>query len=129
MKNLVCSIMFFVLSTNVIADCDFSAGISSGPNNTHIFTEDCYLKVGQLVQDVKVKEQQIIDYTKAIQLKDLAITNADSRTALWTKTAEDAQDRMNRLSTDQNRNDWIMFGLGALTVLGAGFMSAKLLGR
>ncbi len=129
MKKLICSLLLLVMSTNVLADCDFSKGITTGPNNTHIFTEECYLKVGQLVQDAKIKDQQIADYSKAIQLKDLALTNADARTALWTKTAEDEQDRMNKLDSEQKHSDWLYFGLGVATTFLAGYAAAKLAGR
>jgi hypothetical protein len=128
MKAFIIYALLAILTTDVaFAECDFKTGIIDGPNKTFIYTEECHQKVGQLVQSNATQAAQIADYQKAITLKDLAITAADQRTQLWTKTAEDEQDRMNKLTADQNRSVWLYFGLGALTVIGAGFMTAKLI--
>ena len=129
MKKLICCILLLVYSVNAFADCDFSKGITAGPNNTHIFTEECYLKVGQLVQDAKVKDQQIADFTKAVQLKDLAIQNSDARVALWQKGADDNLDRLNKLEADRSHSEWLYFALGVGTTFLAGYTASKLAGR
>ena len=121
MRKLICSILLLVLSTNALADCDFSTGITAGPNHTHIFSEECYLKVGQLVQDNAVKTQQIADLNAAISLKNLAISNSDARVALWQKSSDDNLDRLNRLQSDQKHDDYISFGLGILLTIGAAY--------
>lgn len=122
-------LLLMVLSVNAFADCDFSTGITAGPNKTYIYTEECHLKVGQLVQTNKTQTQQLSDLTTALDLKNAALTAADSRTQLWTKTADDELDRLNSIESSRSTSQWLYFGLGAVTVLGAGFMAARLLGR
>ena len=114
--------MVLLFSLNVNADCDWKTGITPGPDKTFVYTEECHQKVGALVKSNS-------DLTQALQLKDLALQASDSRTQLWTKNAEDAQDRLLKMDSDSKESDLIMFGLGALTVLGAGYVTAKLVGK
>jgi hypothetical protein len=111
------------------ADCDWSTGITKLPDGGYRYTEACHLKVGQMVQDIGVKNQQIQDYTKAIQLKDLAIKDADARTQLWLDTATKLTDKANKIEQLEKTNTWIYFGLGALTVFASGLMVSKLIGH
>jgi hypothetical protein len=120
MKKLISIILLFSLNAN--ATCDWKTGITPGPNKTFIYTEECHQQVGKLVQSNK-------DLTSVIQLKDLALTNADVRTQLWEKTADNEMDRLNKLSADQKHSDWLYFTLGAATVIMTGFMAARLIGR
>lgn len=124
-KSLICLLM--LISINAYSDCDWKTGITPGPNKTFIYSEACHLKVGSLVQDNATKDQQIQDLTKAIQLKDLAINMSDQRVALWEKTADDEMARLNTIQADQKKSDWLIFGLGVVTTLGAGWMASKLI--
>src|ERR1700677_5144950 len=99
MKKFIAVIVLITMSTVAEADCDFSTGITAGPNNTFIYTEECHLKVGSLVQDNAVKTQQIADLNAAISLKNLAISNSDARVALWQKSSDDNLDRLNKLAS------------------------------
>lgn len=126
MKKLITFLLLTVILANAaIADCNVKTDIVPGPNKTYIYSEGCHLMVGQLVQDAKVKDAQIADLTKAISLKDLAITNADARVALWQTTAEKEQDRMNTLSSEKNHDNWIYFGLGIMATIGAGYAASQ----
>lgn len=128
MKKLITLFLLVTLVSNIaFADCDWNTGITPGPNKTFIYSEACHLAVGQLVQSNKTQLAEISDLTQAVQLKDAALLAADQRTMLWTKASDDELDRLNKLSADSKRNDWLMFGLGALTVIGSGFMAAKLI--
>lgn len=129
MKKLICFLLLICNINVVLADCDFATGIQQGPNKTYIYTEECHIKVGQLVEDNKTKTQQLSDLTSALDLKNAALTAADSRTEMWKTTAENEQDRMNKISESQSKSDWLMFGLGVATVLGSGFLAARLIGR
>ncbi len=130
MKKLTSLILLLCLTLNMAyADCDFSTGITAGPNHTFIYSEACHQKVGQLVQDNAVQAQQIQDYQKAITLKDLAISYSDSRVAMWQKTSLDEQDRLVKIESEQKNNDFIYFGLGILATIGAGFMTARILSK
>jgi len=122
-------IILFLVSDMAWADCDWNTGITPGPNHTYVYSEDCHLAVGNLVQSNKTQTKQITDLTKAIQLKDLALTAADSRTILWQNASDKELNSLNTIQSDQKRSDWLYFGLGAITVLGAGYMAAKLIGH
>jgi hypothetical protein len=120
MKKLMCLILLF--SLNVNADCVWKTGITPGPNNTFIYNQACHEAVGALVKSNA-------DLTQALQLKDLALQTSDQRTQLWTKTAEDEQTRLMTVNSDQSKSNWLYFGLGCLTVIATGFMTARLIGR
>lgn len=128
-KSIIILLMMCLTINAAFSDCDWKTGITQGPNNTYIYSEACHLTVGKLVQTNKTQAAQIQDLTQAISLKDLALTNADSRIALWTTTAENEQDRLTKIDSQSKTNEWIFFGLGALTVLGSGLMAARLLGH
>ena len=105
MKTLIFLMAFLSLISNIaFADCDWKSDITPGPNHTFIYSEACHLQVGQLVQDAKVKDQQIADLNKALQLKDLALTNADARTQLWMTSTQNEQDRMAKIESSQKQS-------------------------
>lgn len=108
--------------------CDWST-IKKLPDLNYEYPITLHLCVGQLVQDSKIKDQQINDLHDAVNLKDLALTKADERTQLWQKTADDSLDRLNKIENDKKTNEWLYFGLGAALVLASGFVTAKLIGR
>src|ERR1700688_1283413 len=110
MKKLLILILLF--SVNVHASCDWKTGITPGPNKTFIYVEECHQAVGALVQANK-------DLTSAIQLKDLAIQTADQRTDMWKTTAENEQDRMTKLTSEQGNTNLLYYALGILTVIGS----------
>lgn len=126
MKKIISSLLLLCMLSNIaMADCDFSTGIAAGPNHTWIFTDACYLKVGQLVQDNKALTLQVGDLTKAITLKDLALTKADDRTQLWMNTSDKLTDSLTKIESEQKHNDWLYFGLGVLTTFAAGYVAAQ----
>ena len=103
--------------------------ITPGPNKTFIYTEECHLKVGHLVQDNAIMTKQLTDLNQAIALKDLAITKSDERIQLWMATSENLESRLQKVDSLEKSSQWLMFGLGALTVFGGGIMAAKLIGK
>ncbi len=121
MKKISLFILLFFLPQTVLSNCDWTQ-IKKNSDNTYTYSEELHLCVGKLVQDDKVKDQQIIDLTAAIQLKDLAIKMSDERVSLWEKTADDEMSRLNTIEKDRKTSDWISFGLGALTVIGAAYV-------
>ena len=66
----------------------------------------------------------IIEYKKAIDLKDLALTSSNTRADLWMNTSFKLQDRMNSVDDIKNKNQLLMFFAGvavtSLAVWGAG---------
>lgn len=104
------------------ATCDFKVDITPTSDGKYLYSKECHVEVGKLVQSN-------LDLNKAIDLKNLALTASDNRVAMWEKTSDDQMQRLNTLDTQSKRNEWLFFGLGCLTVIGAGFMTARLIGR
>jgi hypothetical protein len=120
MKKLLIIVLLFGLNAN--AACDWSTGITPGPNKTFIYTEECHQAVGALVQSNK-------DLTAAIKLKDLAIDMSDKRVALWQTTADSEQQRLSTIESDQKKSDWTMFALGVATTFLATYGAAQIIHR
>lgn len=130
MKKLITAILLFCTLSNVaLADCDFSTGITPGPNNTFIYTGECHRKVGQLVQDNAAKDKTIGELNQVITLKDLAITKADERTQLWMNTSFKMEDRLNEVDSIYKKNEWLYFTLGIVVTGAAVYGASKLIGR
>jgi hypothetical protein len=131
MKKLVACLLLLVSSANAFADCDWSKGVTQGQTTdgkkVFMYSEACHLAVGKLVQDNKTKDLQIADLNQAITLKDLALKASDDRVMLWSKTAGDEMDRLNKISEDQKRNDWLYFALGVGTTFLAAYSASKLI--
>lgn len=126
MKRIISSLLLFCMFSNAaMADCDFSKGITPGANHTYIYTEECHQAVGKLVSDNKALTLQVGDLTKAITLKDLALTKSDDRTQLWMNTSDQLLDRVNKIDDTVKHNEWIYFGLGVLTTFAAGYVAAQ----
>ena len=120
MKKLIVLILLFSVSAQ--ASCDWKTGITPGPNNTFIYTQECHQEVGKLVEANK-------DLTQAIQIKDLAIQQSDSRIALWEKTAGDEQDRLVKMDSEQHHNDVLAFVLGVAVTIGAAYAAGQIIHR
>jgi|ERR1035437_442502 hypothetical protein len=127
MKYIIALLLMCFTSQLALADCNWATGITPGPNKTFIYSEACHLKVGELNQSNKTKDVQIKDLLTAIDLKNLAIKWSDDRTILWQKSALDEQERLTKMESSQSTSGWLFFGLGALTVIGAGYMASSLI--
>lgn len=129
MKKFISLLLAILFSCNVVfadtSTCNWSQ-IKPLPDGGFEYSKTLHLCVGELVKENSIKDQQIADLNKAIQLKDLALTNSDARVALWQKSSDDELSRVTQIEGDQKRNDWLFFGLGALTVIGTGFALARL---
>src|ERR1700678_983751 len=87
MKRLVLLTVLFSFFSNIcFATCDWTK-IVANPDGTYTYSKALNLCVGQLVQDNATKTQQIADYTKALTLKDFAITKSDARGDQWMATS------------------------------------------
>lgn len=119
MKKIVSLVLLFSFISNVVlADCDFKTGIMPLSDGGYRYSEACHLKVGQLVQDNAIKDQQIQDLNKAITLKDLALQKSDDRANLWMNTSGQLEDRLTKVDSLEKKNDLLYVGLGVLgTVL------------
>jgi len=129
MKKFIAAILLLCFSANVaMADCDWTQ-IKKLPDGGFEYNPTLNLCVGNLVQTNKTQAKQIQDLTTAIDLKDAALLAADQRTQLWETTSLNEQDRLTKIDNESKTNEWIFFGLGVVTVIGSGFMAAKLLGK
>jgi hypothetical protein len=129
MMKLISLILAASMFSNVaFATCDFSTGISKTTQG-YLYTPECHIAVGQLVEDNK---------TKDIQLKDLGLTNdslklalqaSDARTQLWMDTTFKLEKNINAMDELKKTNEWVYFGLGALTVIATGFALSSVTSR
>ena len=119
MKKLIALLMFLFVS-NAFADCDWSKGITAGPNKTYIYSEACHLSVGQLIQTNKTQAAQLIDLQKAFTLQTKALSDSDARVQLWMSTSLKMEDSLTTYDALKSKNEWLFFALGVVaTAAGA----------
>lgn len=130
MKKFISLIVLLCMFANVaLADCNWSTDVTKLPDGSFRYTEGCHLAVGGLVQSNKTKDAQISDLTKAITLKDLALQTSDKRAQLWMDTSAQLEARLQKIDSMESTNKWLYFGLGTITMLGAGYMASQLIKR
>jgi hypothetical protein len=127
-KLLSIFLIIVMFSNTIFANCDFSKVVKNS-DDTFTYSKDLHLCVGQLVQDNKTKDLQIADLTKSLSFKDLALKTADDRTQLWMDTTFKLENNINRIDELKKSNEWIYFGLGALTVIATGFALSSVTSR
>ena len=120
MKKLIALLMFLFVS-NAFADCDWSKGITPGPNNTYVYSEACHLSVGKLIQTNKTQAAQLIDLQKAFTLQTKALSDSDARFQLWMTTSLKMEDSLNKYDELRSKNQWLFFGLGVLTTIAGAY--------
>lgn len=124
MKKISLLVLLSFISNVALADCDWSTGVTKLPDGSFKYSAECHIKVGETVRDLDIAKNQIVDYKKAIELKDLALQKSDERVNLWMDTSYKLQDRMAAIDSIQSKNNWLHFGLGVvftgLAVWGAG---------
>lgn len=128
MKNIICLILICFLSKTALADCDWTQ-IKKNTDNTYTYTENLHICVGHLVQSNKTLTAQNEDLTKAIQLKDLALTKSDERVQLWMDTSNKLEDRVTKIDQLYKSNEFMYFTGGVLSAVLVGFATAKLIGH
>lgn len=127
MKKIISILVIISLlfPTMAFADCDFSTGITKGSNDTYVYTKECHVRVGQMVQDVKDKDTKVNDLLQAITLKDLAITAADKRAQLWNDTSIKLEERIQKVDSLTSSNGVLYFSLGVLTTIATAWAIAR----
>ncbi|NJO48143.1 MAG: hypothetical protein HC840_00345 [Leptolyngbyaceae cyanobacterium RM2_2_4] len=127
MKKIIVALMVVcLLPLQAFAECDFGTGIAKVEGG-YLYTRECHLKVGEMKYDLGVKDLQIEKLTKALDLKDLAITKADQRADMWMNTAYKLEDRINTIDNMRQTNQWIAFGLGVVTMFAASYAASQLI--
>jgi len=122
------AIMLIVLSLplSALAECDFKTGITKNDNNTYTYSRECHIKVGELRQDLDIANEQNLKFTKALELKDLALSKADQRADMWQQTAFKLEDRITTIDGMRTSNQWLMFGFGMVTMFAASYAASQL---
>ena len=128
MKKLISIITIMCFSSLSVGSCEWK-NIKDNGNKTYTYGLDCHLEVGKLVQDSKIKDQQIADYLKAISLKDEALKAADKRATLWNNTASDLEGRLQKIDSLERFNAILYFGGGILAAVLIGIGLAQVAPR
>ncbi len=126
-KFLIALIIVSLLPISSFAECDFTNG--KGVNKVeggYLYSPECHVAVGQMKYDLGVKDLQLDKLTKALDLKDLAITKADQRADMWMNTAYKLEDRINAIDSMRQSNQYIVFGLGMLAMFAATYAASQL---
>ncbi len=132
MIKLTAAILAITMFSNVaFADCDFTMGkgVNKLPDGNYEYSTACHVAVGQLVQDSKTKDIQLKDLGLALTAKDLALQASDQRTQLWMDTTFKLEKNINTMDELKKTNEWVYFGIGALTVIATGFALSSVTGR
>lgn len=115
-------ILSFIFTYNTLA-CDFSNDIKKNVDGSYSYTKDCHIKVGAILEENKIKDEQIRLLNKSIELKDLAIQSYEKRTLMWIETTESLETRLNTIEKYKTTTNILYFGLGialsGLAVYGA----------
>lgn len=116
--TLILTLVFFAQTT--LADCAPSKDIKYLPDGTYDYTLGCHLEMGENIIKLKIAEQQIKELNEGINLKDLALDVADKRNDEWSKENVEMQKKLDMISKDESKNNWIYFGAGVAAALLAG---------
>jgi hypothetical protein len=127
-KSIFWMLLFSMISNIALADCDWTK-IKNNGDGTYTYSKELHICVGQTVEDNKTKDLQIQDLTKAVSLKDLAIQKSDERTQLWIDTSLKLEKNIQAMDSFKKTDEWLYFGLGALTIFASGIAAAQLTNR
>ncbi len=124
MNRLVLILALLSFTTPAYGECDFSKDIKKNSNGSYTYSSECHIKVGKIVKENELREEQVVKLNKAIELKDLAITKSEERTQLWINTSDKLEGRLNTIEKmqDSNKIVWFVAGIGftVLSVWAAG---------
>lgn len=109
------------------ASCNWASDIAKNTDGTYTYSKACHLEVGSSLEELDLRKKQVIELNKTIELKDLAIKYSDERVQLWMESSLKMNDRLNQYEAVRGNSQWLYFGLGALTVIGAGLIVNKTL--
>lgn len=127
MKKFVSvAILVAILSQSAFAECNFKTDITKNDDGSYRYPRECHLKVGEMKQDNEIKDAQIADYKKAIELKDLALVKTEERADKWMNTAIKMEDKLLKVEDLQSKNNTLHFGLGVATAILAVWAAGQL---
>jgi hypothetical protein len=108
-------LIFLLFSNSVMAECDWSTIKRVG--NEFIYSAECHDKVGKTLIIVDKQTEEINLLRKGIELKDLALQDADRRVILW---KDEAYKQYEFVKEVDRKNQWYnagWFALGMSSIL------------
>ena len=124
-KSVLVLVAMSLFSNLAFGECDFSTGITPLSDGGYRYSKECHIKVGENKRDLDIANKQVENLNKALDLKTLALDKSDQRIDLWRDTTFRLEDRINKIDDTYKANQWLYFGLGALTMFAAGYVAAK----
>lgn len=123
--NILAILMSATLSYTAQADCDYSKIVKNN-DSTYTYSAELHVCVGKMKQDLTIANEQNDKLIKALDLKDLTIAKADQRSDLWQAATFKLEDRINTIDQMRSTNQYLAFGLGALTMFAAVYAASQL---
>lgn len=112
MKTLI--ITSFLLFNSALAfDCKRGEGITKVAGG-FLYSEECHIKVGQVVESEALAKQEIVALREAITLKDLAFNQQTDRVNMWKSAALDLEKTILVRQKFNKYENWLFMGLGIL---------------
>lgn len=124
-RKLSSLVLILTLSSQALAECDFSTGITKTQSG-YVYSEECNRQVGKLVLDNKDKDSAIEYLNKTVTAKDLGLKIQEDRADKWMNTSLKLEDRVNEIDKVSSSNKELYFGLGVLTTVLAVFAASKI---
>lgn len=117
---------FLLFFNTALGACQFKRGVDIiKTEKGYEYSSECHTEVGKILKAKKLREEQVSELSKSIQLKDLAIDRHQKRAVLWQNTAFKLEDRIHTMSKFKSFSNWIYFGLGIITAGGAVYLGTK----
>lgn len=128
MKKIISLIIVFSMFSHItMAECKWSTGVTK-QDTGYLYSNDCHGRVGLLVKDVDDFKIEVESLRKTIDLNAKTLNVAYERVELWQSTAVKLEDRVNKIEAAAEKNKWLYFGLGVLTVFAAGYAAKQIYG-
>ena len=125
---IVCILLTVSLvNQSALANCNWN-DIKRKQDNTFVYTSDCHLEVKRLLDEQKLREEQVKELKGSIKLKDLALDTQEERLNRWRDATYRMEDRILKLDKANKYENWIWFGIG-IVVMGAATYGAGQLRR
>lgn len=119
---LCTTMMVSLVSQSVLADCNPKRDIYE-QNNRYSYSLDCHLDYGRLRKVEPLRQKQVKELKRSIEMKDIALDYSYKRIKNWKGTSLKLEKNILKLERNQERMKWIYFGLGII-VTGAAVHAA-----
>ena len=106
-------LILLLVAQSAWAECDWSK-IKKNDDGSYLYSKELNICVGVLVEQEKIRKEQVEALNTAITLKDLAIQKTEARSEMWRTTAYSLEDRISSQQRYSSYRDWAFVGLGVL---------------